>query len=147
ILHREQPLASRVVELVKRHQVRMNDVRQPAELALEAIEICAGGLAEDLECNVCPAATIMSEIDDAKAARRELTHDLKSLRPARVRCRENRIHASPHTPRSGRESDHLTTEVVGPFVRAWGSDEVGKICGTSGEAQDYSATSTEAVKM
>src|SRR5262249_42660760 len=48
-LHREVPLTAGRVQLVQRDEVRVDDVGERAKLSLEAIQIAARGLTEQLE--------------------------------------------------------------------------------------------------
>ena len=86
------------MELVQRHEVRVKDVGQAPELALEPIEVRAGRLAQHLECDLGPALLIVGEIDDAEVAGGELAIDHEPVSPGLARRCRLAVHQSGVQP-------------------------------------------------
>ncbi len=72
-------------ELIQGHDVRVSDIREAAELPLEASDVGRARAQQGLERNRFVADDIVRGVDDAHAARTEPAKDPESLRASKLR--------------------------------------------------------------
>ena len=79
-LHRKEPVAAVAQELVERDEIRMRNVGQRPELALEAIKRGSFAVAQELQRHPGGALAIERFVHDAKAAFTQRPNELEALR-------------------------------------------------------------------
>ena len=108
-LHREEPLILVREKLVQPDEVRVGDVGEGPELALQPEERLDVAVAESLEGHHLVALPVERLIDDAETSSAEAPLDLKALGPA-----EDLFPGEVHGPLPFRESTGVTSETIRP---------------------------------
>ena len=89
-LHREETIGAVHDELVQRHQVRMRDIRQAAELALEPVDVGRPRAKQRFQRDDFVADLVVDFVDDAHAASAQLPAHREALGPSELRARSKR---------------------------------------------------------
>jgi hypothetical protein len=89
-LHREETIRAVHDELVQRYQVRMRDVCQAAELALEAVDVGRPRTKQRFQRHDFVADPVVNFVDDAHAAGAQLLAQCEALGSSELRARSKR---------------------------------------------------------
>ena len=89
-LHREETIRVVHDQLVERHQVRVRDVCQAAELPLEPVDVGRPRAKQRFQRDDFVADLVVHFVDDAHAARAQLPAHGEALGPSELRARSKR---------------------------------------------------------